>query len=169
MPETGRLRAYRLSSTQLNSTQRNATQRNATQLNSTQLHSKRKLFETSVTSIACFIAGHRNIRQRDVRILVLEIRSLDWCGPYGVCWSSPLAWNVACMNRTSATNPWIQTPTIRGDRLSCDIIGTWQATLRSSTQSLRKHPLQWQPRAWTVCRRPNTLRITIRKFAEWKR
>lgn len=28
-----------------------------------------KLFESSVTSIACFVARHRNIRQRDIRIL----------------------------------------------------------------------------------------------------
>ena len=55
------------------------------------INSKMKLFETSITSIACFIAGHRNIRQRDVRILVVEIRSLDWCGRYGVYWSSPLS------------------------------------------------------------------------------
>ena len=46
------------------------------------INSEMKLFETSVTSIACFVAGHRNIRQRDVRILVVEIRSLDWCGPW---------------------------------------------------------------------------------------
>ena len=43
MPETGRLRAYRLNSTQLNSSQRNSTQRNATKLNSTQLFCVRSL------------------------------------------------------------------------------------------------------------------------------
>ena len=56
------------------------------------IKSKLKLFEATVTPIACFAAGHRSIRQRDLHTLDVEFRRLvrSVVGPpSGVCWSSP--------------------------------------------------------------------------------
>ena len=56
------------------------------------INSKLKLFEATVTPIACFTAGHRSIRQHDFHILDVEFRRLVRSvvgNPSGVCWSSP--------------------------------------------------------------------------------
>ena len=56
------------------------------------INSQMKLFEATVTPIACFAAGHRSIRQHVLHILDVEFRRLvrSVVGPpSGVCWSSP--------------------------------------------------------------------------------
>ena len=97
-------------------------------------NSKVRLFEATVTPIACFTALNRSIRWHDLHILDVEVRRLvrSVLGPpSGVCWFEPVAWNFTWMECASATNPRIQTPQILGGRLRCVIIGNWRATLRT--------------------------------------
>ena len=136
------------------------------------INSKLKLFEATVTPIACFAAGHRSIRQHDLHILDVEFRRLvrSVVGPpSGVCWSSPWheilhEWNARVQQilEYRQHKSWGQTALCHHWKLAGYI-----ADLPPSRWA--KRALEWQPRAKRVGRRPNTWVTKIEEFTRWKR
>ena len=123
------------------------------------IKSKLKLFEATVTPIACFAAGHRSIRQRDLHTLDVEFRRLvrSVVGPpSGVCWSSPWheilhVWNARVQQILESIHQksWGQTALCHHWKL----VG-YIANLPPNRWA--KRALEWQPRAKRVGRRTNT-------------
>ena len=136
------------------------------------INSKLKFFEATVTPIACFAAGHRSIRQRDLHILDVEFRRLvrSVVGPpFGVCWSSPWheilhEWNARVQQILQHTHhkSWGQTALCHHWKLASYI-----ANLPPNRWA--KRALEWQPRARRAGRRPNTWLTKIEEFARWQR
>ena len=131
-----------------------------------------KLFEATVTPIACFAAGHRSIRQHDLHILDVEFRRLvrSVVGPpSGVCWSSPwheilYEWNARVQQilEYRQHKSWGQTALCHHWKLAGYI-----ANLPPNRWA--KRALEWQPRAKRVGRRPNIWVTKIEEFTRWKR
>ena len=123
------------------------------------INSKLKLFEATVTPIACFAARHRSIRQHDLHILDVEFRRLvrSVVGPpSGVCWSSLwqeilYEWNARVQQilEYRQHKSWGQTALCHHWKLAGYI-----ANLPPNRWA--KRALEWQPRAKRVGRRPNT-------------
>ena len=136
------------------------------------INSKLKLFEATVTPIACFAAGHRSIRQHDLHILDVEFRRLvrSVVGPpSGVCWSSPWheilhEWNARMQQilEYRQHKSWGQTALCHHWKLAGYI-----ANLPPNRWA--KRALEWQPRAKRVGRRPNTWVTKLEEFTRWKR
>ena len=136
------------------------------------INSKLKLFEATVTPIACFAAGHRRIRQHDLHILDVEFRRLVRSvvePPSGVCWSSPWheilhEWNARVQQilEYRQHKSWGQTALCHHWKLAGYI-----ANLPPNRWA--KRALEWQPRAKRVGRRPNTWVTKIEEFTRWKR
>ena len=136
------------------------------------INSKLKLFEATLTPIACFAAGHRNIRQHDLHILDVEFRRLvrsEMGPPSGVCWSSP--WHeilhewparVQQILEYRQHKSWGQTALRHHWKLA-----RYTANLPPNHWATRA--LEWQPRAKRVGRRPNTWVTNIEEFMRWKR